>query len=78
MYQVVQHRHVEDSQHRSIGVMAGEGESVIVRGDARNEAQQADGQKHCADCKRSFLDGVPNFKVGDVRVGIDAVIEDFL
>ena len=59
VHQVVQHRHVEDSEKCGIGVMAGEGELVIVRGDARNKAEHADGQKHCADCKGSFLDWRP-------------------
>ena len=59
MHQIVQHRHVEDSQQCGIGVVAGEGELVVVGRDARNKAEQADGQKHCADCEGSFLDRRP-------------------
>jgi hypothetical protein len=44
--------------------MAGEGELVIVRGDARNKAGHADRQKHRADCKGSFLDGCPKLRGG--------------
>ena len=78
MHEVVQHRHVEDSQQRRIGVMAGEGELVIVRGDAPNEAQQADGQKHCADCKGSLLNRRPETGCGFGRAcRTDAVISDF-
>jgi hypothetical protein len=73
--EVVQYRHVEDCEKCGIGVMAGEGELVIVRGDARNKAEHADGQKHCADCKGSFLDGRPKFRAGFGRgCRMDAVI----
>ena len=64
VHQVMQHRHVEDSEKCGIGVMPGEGELVIVRRDARNEAEHADGQKHCADRKSSVLDGRPKFRGG--------------
>ena len=69
VHQVMQHRHVEDSEKCGIGVMPGEGELVIVRRDARNEAEHADGQKDCADCERSFVDWRPEFGRGFGRAG---------
>ena len=69
VHQVVQHRHVEDSEKGGIGVMAGEGELLVVRGDARNKAEHADGQEHRADCKGSFLDGRPKLRAGFGRAG---------
>ena len=75
MHQVVQYRHVEDSEKSSIGMMAGEGELVIIRGDARNGAEHADDQKHCADGEGGRLDGVPNLvDVLGVLAGWAAVI----
>ena len=59
VHQVMQHRHVEDSEKCRIGVVAGEGELVVVGGDARNKAEHADGQKHRADGKGSLLNGRP-------------------
>ena len=68
VHQVVQDRHVEDSEKCGVGVMAGEGELVVVRGDARNEAEHADDQKHRADCEGSFLYRRPKFGRGSGRV----------
>ena len=54
MHQVVQDRHVEDTEQCGIGMMAGERELVIVRGDARNEAEQAYDQETAPTASAAF------------------------
>ena len=70
VHQVVQHRHVEDSEKCGIGVMAGEGELVVVRRDAGNEAEHADGRNTAPTARAAFCTGVPNLDVdSDVWAG---------
>jgi len=70
VHQVVHRRHVEDSENRRIAVKAGEGELIVVRGEARNKAEQADNQKHRGPLQQQLVGLAPNFEVNsDVRAG---------
>jgi len=67
--QAVHHRHVDDSPQCRTEVMPGEGQPAMMRGDARNKAQHADGQKHRADCQRNSLHRRAEFGHGCSRPG---------
>ena len=40
---------------KNLEVIPGEDQPTMMRGDAPNKAQHADGQKHRADCQRNLL-----------------------
>ena len=49
MYEIVQDRHIEDTQQGGLGMVACEGQLVVVRGETRYEPEDSDQQDHHPD-----------------------------
>ena len=64
---VVQDRHLEQAQQLGLGVVGGERQGVVIRGDAGDEAEHADEEEDDADDRGGLLDvGASGGRVGAV------------